>query len=330
MLEKWKSDMTMKTIKCIMLTAALLSYFIIAGTVGAESGVVTDPEDDVFMTRDLEGTSSTEKTDERPNVDIVQVSYNRIEGSTEVTVTLEVNSRGEIEDRNDLEDFDMNSTSLSGSVVTYGMYVQTTETEYNIQYINENLTINFNTGNATVSGNELIVTFDLENVSETITNVTGTSIAFDINSITDMKYYFDIAPDESLFMASATASPSEAETGEEITFSGEIEDLMGVTSPPYDYSWDFDDGTTATGQNPTHSYDLAGDYIVELTVEDGNGETTTATTEVTITKGSGSNGGTNGDSNGDDSADSGLFLFVGIIAIIVIIGIIALVYVIRR
>ncbi|MGI8330563.1 LamG-like jellyroll fold domain-containing protein [Actinomadura scrupuli] len=38
------------------------------------------------------------------------------------------------------------------------------------------------------------------------------------------------------------------------------------------YAWDFGDGQTGTGQNPTHSYALAGDYTVKLTVTDDKGD----------------------------------------------------------
>jgi PGF-CTERM protein len=48
------------------------------------------------------------------------------------------------------------------------------------------------------------------------------------------------------------------------------------------YSWDFDDGTTATGESVTHSFDESGDYTVELTVEDFYGETATVERELTV------------------------------------------------
>ncbi|MFO8078576.1 MAG: PKD domain-containing protein [Thermoplasmatota archaeon] len=329
MLEKWKSDVTMKAIKSIILTAALLSYFVLAGTVGAESGTLTDPEDDVLMMSELDQESSTQTTDQRPNVDIIQISYDRTDADTEVTVTLKV--KGQIEDKNDFEEVDINDTSFTGSMVTYAIYLETTETQYDIQYVNKNLTINYETGTAEVSDNELTVIFNLENVSETITNVTATTIAFDIKSLTDIKYYFDIAPDESLFMASASADPTSAKTGEDVSFDVEVEDLLGLTMPPYTYTWDFDDGGTGSGQSPTHSFDLAGEYQVEVTVEDSTGETATATTQVSVTKGtSDNNGGSTDNGDGSDSGDNGLLLFVGIIAIIVIIGIVALVFIIRR
>lgn len=57
--------------------------------------------------------------------------------------------------------------------------------------------------------------------------------------------------------------------GETIDFSGEAtftQDDTGAT-----YSWDFGDGTTATGQNPSHTYNDAGTYTVSFTVVDGTG-----------------------------------------------------------
>jgi trimeric autotransporter adhesin len=39
------------------------------------------------------------------------------------------------------------------------------------------------------------------------------------------------------------------------------------------YAWDFGDGTTGTGKMPSHSYPMAGDYTVQLTVTDDDGGT---------------------------------------------------------
>jgi hypothetical protein len=39
------------------------------------------------------------------------------------------------------------------------------------------------------------------------------------------------------------------------------------------YAWDFGDGKTGTGPSPAHSYALAGDYTVKLTVTDNQGDT---------------------------------------------------------
>ena len=48
------------------------------------------------------------------------------------------------------------------------------------------------------------------------------------------------------------------------------------------YSWTFGDQTTGTGAKPTHTYKTAGDYKVELTVNDGHGGTASASTTAKI------------------------------------------------
>ncbi|MBN2075059.1 MAG: PKD domain-containing protein, partial [Dehalococcoidales bacterium] len=46
----------------------------------------------------------------------------------------------------------------------------------------------------------------------------------------------------------------------------QFNDLTSGGMPPYTYLWKFGDGGESTDQNPTHVYDAAGDYTVELTV----------------------------------------------------------------
>jgi len=48
------------------------------------------------------------------------------------------------------------------------------------------------------------------------------------------------------------------------------------------YSWNFGDGTTATGATPSKSYSAAGTFTVTLTVTDNQGATNSATTTATI------------------------------------------------
>jgi len=53
--------------------------------------------------------------------------------------------------------------------------------------------------------------------------------------------------------------------------------------PPYSYEWDFGDGNTSTGENPSHSYKTAGSYTVFLTVTDDRGNADTETRDEYIT-----------------------------------------------
>ena len=69
---------------------------------------------------------------------------------------------------------------------------------------------------------------------------------------------------------------------ENVDFTGSA---FGGT-PPYSYSWDFDDsdgiGEDSTEQNPSYIYDSKGTYTVTLTVTDDDGKTATDTTTATI------------------------------------------------
>ena len=58
-----------------------------------------------------------------------------------------------------------------------------------------------------------------------------------------------------------------------------------VDGDPLTYSWNFGDGTTASIQNPSHSYTTAGTYTVTVTVFDGNGGSNSTQVVFTITSG---------------------------------------------
>ena len=74
-------------------------------------------------------------------------------------------------------------------------------------------------------------------------------------------------------VASFSLSDDNPVTGATVTF-----DASGSYDPNDEiktYTWDFGDGTTATGREVTHSYDQAGDFAVSLTVTDRHGATST-------------------------------------------------------
>jgi len=50
------------------------------------------------------------------------------------------------------------------------------------------------------------------------------------------------------------------------------------------YDWTFGDGTTASGETASHSYDVAGDYTVTLTATDGEGASDSATRSLSVTE----------------------------------------------
>jgi PKD repeat protein len=64
-----------------------------------------------------------------------------------------------------------------------------------------------------------------------------------------------------------------------VTFIGQVEG--GV--PPYQYDWDFGDGTpTSTLQDPLHRYNVSGNYLVDLTVTDSKGNQSVSSLTVRV------------------------------------------------
>ena len=78
--------------------------------------------------------------------------------------------------------------------------------------------------------------------------------------------------------ASFTYTPTTANTGTSLAFTGSA---SGGTVP-YSYSWNFGDGTSATGASATHMFSKAGTYSVGMIATDANGKTSTCTRQVTV------------------------------------------------
>ncbi|MCL0042706.1 PKD domain-containing protein, partial [Thermodesulfovibrionales bacterium] len=80
-------------------------------------------------------------------------------------------------------------------------------------------------------------------------------------------------------IATFTYSPEEMIAGQPITF-----DASGSSDPDgqiISYEWDFGDGTSRTGKVVEHTFALAGDYTVTLTITDNHGVVNTSSKIVT-------------------------------------------------
>ena len=235
---------------------------------------VSDPEDDVIMGSPIDDLLTT---DEKPNIDITRITYIKKEGSREVIVTLEVNSRGYIEDINAI-----NPTNFSGRQVIYTVLINTSANTYYMYYTDGECTVNAENATAQVSGNKLSVTFNLSDSKETFVSLEGYSYDFEISSITYYKMYRDIVPNTLLFVAD-DGGPYSGKVKEEIQFHGSFIDLLNSTSPPYNYTWDFGDGSGGSGKTTAHIYQQPGNYTVTFTVKDASGVTATSHTTANIT-----------------------------------------------
>jgi cytochrome c len=79
----------------------------------------------------------------------------------------------------------------------------------------------------------------------------------------------------------AGADPQTGNAPLSVSFSSSGTDPEGQTLA---YSWDFDDGGSALGQNPTHIYQQPGTYMAKVTVTDPDGSTGTAEVEIIVTE----------------------------------------------
>jgi len=85
-------------------------------------------------------------------------------------------------------------------------------------------------------------------------------------------------------IANSTGSPLQGEAPLTVDFdaSGSSDPDGTITS----FDWDFDDGDTATGQTPSHTFDSEGTFQVTLTVTDNQGSKATDSLVVTVGKAS--------------------------------------------
>ena len=287
----------MKIIRILILAMIFSSLLIIStASVTAADKTIFDAEDDVM---DIEGEFVT-----YPNIDIKELTYTKV--GTKVTLTMEV--YGVIE----------NLGSLTGisDFITYAFTLTTSLDFYNIMYVNELCFLIYGGGEEnitdfTVTDSILEVNFNINSTTETYETLEGDSAFLGISG--EGAYYIDTAGDLPLQVGGDI--PNLGETGKDVDFIG----LPLYGQSPYEYHWDFGDGSTSNEKNPTHIYTKAGTYNVNFTVTDNDGGTASFSGTIEIT----------GDSVGDGE-DSPIIMFIVVIVVIAVIGIIAVVYIIRR
>ncbi|MEI2702942.1 MAG: PKD domain-containing protein [Baekduia sp.] len=79
---------------------------------------------------------------------------------------------------------------------------------------------------------------------------------------------------------SALSVPDQATTGEEVPVSAEASDDW---SEMRSVRWDFGDGTSATGESPSHTFAATGEYRVSVTATDAAGNSATRSSVVSVT-----------------------------------------------
>jgi len=87
-------------------------------------------------------------------------------------------------------------------------------------------------------------------------------------------------PDHNVAPVAGAGGPYQGNINEAIIFDGSASYDLNLDS--LTYTWNFGDGATGTGANPTHTYVTAGTYTVSLTVTDPDGLTDSNTASVRV------------------------------------------------
>ena len=307
-----------------LILGSLLLLSPIFNVSAEETEYLSDDADDVYKI-DFEKLNETEDiynitgfqdfptTSEKPNFDIINVTYSKTE---EKNATLSLEVKGKIEE-------------LAGDGLAYSSYqlmLRTTNSNYSITFYNESYIV------AEADGDEINVDygkdkdntrinfdFQLKSSDETFKDMHALTADFNLSNF---KYYVDIVPNPVELDVEINAKSS-VEVGKKVDFSV----VMGNEgSRPYTWQWDFGDDTTGAVKNPTHTYTSPGEYTVTVTVGDEYGNYGKATHTIEVYETGSGDGGEN-----EDSVDTpNMMIFLGVIAVIVIVGIAILFYVIKK
>ena len=128
-------------------------------------------------------------------------------------------------------------------------------------------------GGNTVNGAHNYSTVGNYNVVVTIQDAGGGIVV--VNDATAV-VLGEVAP---VISSAPYATPQPAYPGDLVTFQSAATD---ANNNALTYAWDFGDGSTGAGANPTHVYATAGSYKATMTVSDGKGGTDTGIVQVVI------------------------------------------------
>ena len=101
-------------------------------------------------------------------------------------------------------------------------------------------------------------------------------------------------------------SPSTPRAGTELTFdaSGTIVSNIPEDTVAVGWEWDFGDGSSATGETVTHTYETAGTYTVKLTVTDSAGREASVEDPLVVKEALATSTDTTTDTSTDESTDT--------------------------
>ncbi len=136
----------------------------------------------------------------------------------------------------------------------------------------------FDTSDLGGSSSQYYVSMDSASSSSTISTVIGESYTNGYNAGNpDDSYESTDTPVST--PGTASVEFSGGNNGYSVSFTDESTDSDGSIES---WSWNFDDGSSSTEQNPTHSYSSSGTYTVELTVTDNSGLTDSISKDITV------------------------------------------------
>lgn len=300
--------------KILIVGLIVCSFFVVSAStvIAADETIVPDDTGDVL---DSVGDPVSEN-----NIDLKELTFTK--NNKQVELKVELADGGIIQ---------------NSDYVYYDFYLVTSENRYDIAYANNSCIIEdfelIELEDVEYSGagtGTLTISFNLYSENERYMSLYAYTIKSEITDEGEGNYYFDAIPDEEVPSVYATFLET-GKTNESIEFSAEAE----YGTEPYSWNWDFGDGETSGEKDTTHTYAAAGTYKVILLVTDSNdySDIYYATLNIAANDDGNQNGGdNNGGENGgeQESSNSGLILFVVVIAVIFIAGIAIIVYIIRR